>query len=67
MHSDGFQTSWNCRNLLKTMFLKPACDGIVTVWKNENKDGKLCILSVFERFGTVMSRCVSAHPSPAWP
>ena len=33
---------------LKIMFLKTTCDGIVTVGKNENKAGKVCIVAVFE-------------------
>ena len=32
--------------------------------KNENKDGKWCIITVFRTFGTFMSRLVGAHPSP---
>ena len=30
--------------------------------KNENKDGKWCIITVFRTFGTFMSKLVGAHP-----
>ena len=37
--------------------------------KNENKDGKWCIMTVFEfeRFWTFMSRLASDHLHPHWP